>query len=249
MPLIVFDVDGTLTQTTGVDDECFVRAIRKVLGVDGFSTDWAEYPHATDSGLTNGISLRTRGLPATAAEHAAMHREFIGLLNQTLAAHPERFMAVPGAAELLRRIAGEPGWSAALATGAWKASAELKLGAARIGIDGLPFATADDAESRHDIARAAIVRAMGNGATVPPHPRLIDEAHERFGGVVYVGDGVWDARTSRDLGLGFVGVRVRGDEGGLRDAGARRVVRDFADADRIWAHLRDAATQEGRRWA
>ncbi|MGH7132102.1 MAG: HAD family hydrolase [Phycisphaerales bacterium] len=247
MPLIVFDVDGTLTQTTGVDDDCFVRAIRKVLGVDGFSTDWAEYPHATDSGLTNGISLRTRGRPATTAEHAAMHREFIGLLNQTLASHPDRFMAVPGAAELLRRIEGEAGWSAALATGAWKASAELKLGAARIGIDGLPFATADDAESRHDIARISIARAMGNGAQ--SHARLIDEAHERFGGVVYVGDGAWDARTSRDLGLGFVGVRVRGDEAGLRDAGARRVVRDFADADRIWAHLNDAATVEGRRWS
>lgn len=245
MPLIVFDIDGTLTQTTGVDDDCFVRAIRTVLGVEGFSTDWADYPHATDSGLTHSISERTRGRRASADEVEAMHREFVGLLRRTLVERPERFTSVPGAAALLARIGSQRGWSAALATGAWRASAELKLGAAGVDVRGLPLATADDAESRHDIARAAIARAMGTAV----HEGVVDEAHERFGGVVYVGDGVWDARTSRDLGVGFIGVRVRGDEAGLRAAGARRIVRDFADAECVWGHLCDAATAEGRRWA
>ena len=51
MRLAVFDLDGTLTRTTGVDDECFVRAMSEELGVGGFCTDWAEYPHSTDQGL------------------------------------------------------------------------------------------------------------------------------------------------------------------------------------------------------
>jgi len=47
--------------------------------------------------------------------------------------------------------------------------------------------------------------------------------------VVYVGDGVWDARTSRELGIGFVGVRVRGDFENLKAEGATALIRDYSD--------------------
>jgi hypothetical protein len=42
---------------------------------------------------------------------------------------------------------------------------------------------------------------------------------------------VWDARTSRELGIGFVGVRVEGDFERLRAEGATRVLRDYEDLD------------------
>ena len=71
---MVFDIDGTLTRSTGVDDECFVRAMRDEVGLSGFDCDWANYPHATDSGLTQEIVRRQTGREATAGEQARVQR-------------------------------------------------------------------------------------------------------------------------------------------------------------------------------
>jgi hypothetical protein len=35
--LAIFDIDGTLTDTNAVDDECYLRAVSDVLDLDGRS--------------------------------------------------------------------------------------------------------------------------------------------------------------------------------------------------------------------
>ena len=52
-----------------------------------------------------------------------------------------------------------------------------------------------------------------------------------FDHVSYVGDQVWDVVAAQTLGFEFVGVRVDGDVGRLRQAGARTVIRDFRVAE------------------
>jgi len=52
MKVIIFDIDGTLTQTNGVDSECFIRTVREVLGVTDFETDCE---------VVGGFSGRYRG--------------------------------------------------------------------------------------------------------------------------------------------------------------------------------------------
>jgi len=44
MHLVMFDIDGTLTQTTKVDEECFVRSFKDVFGFADIDTDWSHYP-------------------------------------------------------------------------------------------------------------------------------------------------------------------------------------------------------------
>ena len=46
--LVIFDVDGTLTRTNGLDEACFVRAIETEFGIMGISTDWSRYNRSTD---------------------------------------------------------------------------------------------------------------------------------------------------------------------------------------------------------
>jgi phosphoglycolate phosphatase-like HAD superfamily hydrolase len=58
---------------------------------------------------------------------------------------------------------------------------------------------------------------------------------------VYVGDGLWDLRAARELGIGFVGVRHDADESRLRAEGAQRIVRDYRDPRRFIALLEEAA--------
>jgi len=52
-----------------------------------------------------------------------------------------------------------------------------------------------------------------------------------FGSAVYVGDGVWDARASRRLGIPFIGVATDGQAARLTAEGAARVFTDYSDTD------------------
>jgi phosphoglycolate phosphatase-like HAD superfamily hydrolase len=52
-----------------------------------------------------------------------------------------------------------------------------------------------------------------------------------FEGVVYVGDGVWDARAARNLGFPFIGISPEpGKAARLHAEGACRVFGDYLDA-------------------
>jgi hydroxymethylpyrimidine pyrophosphatase-like HAD family hydrolase len=39
MHLVVFDIDGTLTATNKVDNECFVHAMQEVLQINDIDTE------------------------------------------------------------------------------------------------------------------------------------------------------------------------------------------------------------------
>ena len=39
MHLVMFDIDGTLTETMKVDEECFVRSLAEVCGFTDVETD------------------------------------------------------------------------------------------------------------------------------------------------------------------------------------------------------------------
>jgi len=47
MKLRICDLDGTLTSTFLVDEECFVQAFADVFSVRDLNTNWMEYEHVT----------------------------------------------------------------------------------------------------------------------------------------------------------------------------------------------------------
>jgi len=55
MQLVMFDIDGTLTETMKVDEECLVRSFVEVFGFTDIETDWSHYPHVTDSGIFHEV--------------------------------------------------------------------------------------------------------------------------------------------------------------------------------------------------
>jgi hypothetical protein len=77
----------------------------------------------------------------------------------------------------------QEGWSIALVTGAWGASARIKLATAGIPAGHIPLACSDDAQSRLELLRLAMARA---GAT----------SSQGFEHVVSVGDGLWDLQAA-----------------------------------------------------
>ena len=207
MNLAIFDVDGTLTSTNEVDEICFVRAFAEAHDITGFDTNWDGYRHTTDSGITFQIFQDRFGRSAKPDELLA---------------------AVSGSTKMLARLRQEPEWTVAVATGCWQVSAQLKLEAANLTLNGFPLASAELGFSREEILQAAIERA---GA----HYQQIS-----FDRVVSIGDAPWDVRAARNLELNFVGVGSGERASLLSDAGASYVIKDYQDYDLFLQYLDSA---------
>ena len=55
--LVMFDVDGTLTQSTAADRSCYAQALSQHLDLQ-VDTDWSTYRHITDSGIAQELFER-----------------------------------------------------------------------------------------------------------------------------------------------------------------------------------------------
>ena len=142
--------------------------------------------------------------------------------------NPAHFAEVSGAVTMLKQLAEKRDWLIAVATGCWRASAEMKLRAANIALHEKPAGFAEDGPSREAIVSAAIARAQ--------------QTYNRtsFDKIVSVGDGVWDVKTAANLGLAFVGIGAESRAESLRQNGARHVTPHYEDNNTFFMNLEEA---------
>jgi phosphoglycolate phosphatase-like HAD superfamily hydrolase len=216
MHLVMFDIDGTLIETMKIDEDCFVRSFKDVFGFADIDPDWLHYPHTTDSGIFHEIYTSRRGRSPTALDVSRFRQHFIGLL--AAASSQFSFAPVAGADRLLWRLAQGSSYRVSLATGGWRDSARLKMASAGMCFDDHPAASADDALDRESIMRLSRQRAA-------------ERYGESFACTVYVGDGVWDARACRSVGIPFIGIGTGSRATRLSAEGAVCVFPDFNDSD------------------
>ena len=228
MKLAIFDIDGTLTNTNSVDNECFVKALAEAHAITEINTDWATYPHTTDSGITLHVFQEKFGRNPEKNELGKFKRCFVNMLSEQYRSNSSSFAEIPGASIALNLLKRESDWVVAIATGCWRESALLKLKAAKIDIDGIPAAYAEDGLSRETILQAAVSQSL-------EQYRL-----SSFGKIVSIGDGLWDVRTARRLNFAFLGVGCGESAAILRQAGAKHVIEDFADYGRLARSLNEA---------
>jgi phosphoglycolate phosphatase-like HAD superfamily hydrolase len=216
MHLVMFDIDGTLTETMKVDEECFVRSFKDVFGLTDIDTDWSHYPRTTDSGIFHDVFTSRIGQSPTAQEVSRFRQHFVQLLAAASSQSP--FAPVAGADRLLSRLAQGGSHRVSLATGGWRDSARLKMASAGMCFDDHPAASADDALDRESIMTLSRQRAA-------------ERYGESFACTVYVCDGVWDARACRSVGIPFIGIGTGSRATRLFAEGAVCVFPDFSDAD------------------
>jgi phosphoglycolate phosphatase-like HAD superfamily hydrolase len=228
MKLIIFDIDGTLTNTNRVDGECFVQAFADLYGVTDINTNWADYPHATDSGITLSIFQQRWSRAPTPSEVTSLKQSFVSFMQSQYSIDPTLFEEIPGAAKALDKLKQETGWAVSIATGCWSVSAEMKLKAASIHTSGIPIGCADDGLSREEILRAAVSKAQAH------------YGQNNFERIVSIGDGVWDVRTALHLNFAFIGIGSGEHEKLLRDTGATYVIGDYTDFERLVRGLNEA---------
>lgn len=196
MSVFIFDIDGTLIDSTGLDSELYRQAVQEALGTVQFRADWSEYTDVTDPGILRQI-LREKGVldPTKAAEKTAVARARFGeLVASRLAAEPCR--PLPGAIDAMARLTCDPSVRVGLATGGWGHTATMKLRSAGFPTEEIPVFTADHHHQRIGIMRACL-SALAPGESESPTR------------ATYIGDGPWDLKASSELDWGFVAVGPR----------------------------------------
>lgn len=215
MKLAIFDIDGTLTETNEVDNDCFVKAFADSHRISDIDTDWAKYNYVTDSGIFSEIFKERFERSPNEQDIFSFKNCFIKELSEFADRDETLFAEIPNAKAMLEMLKLEKDWAIALATGCFCDSAELKLEKARLNVNDFPIATADDAISREEILQIAIKKSL-------KHYR-----QKEFEKIVSIGDGVWDVRTAKNLSLGFIGIASGIQAELLRSEGANYIIKDF----------------------
>ncbi|MEU9481231.1 haloacid dehalogenase-like hydrolase [Streptomyces sp. NPDC048191] len=231
MPLIVlWDIDHTLIENSGVSKEIYAAAFE---GVAGRAADLpARTEGRTDRLILAGM-FRDHGMeppewtliqPALEAAGAAREADLA-----------RRGRALPGVREALTTVAAEPGLISSVLTGNIQANARVKLRA--FGLDrlvdlgcGAYGADATDRADLVDVARGRVHAAYG---TPPETP------------VVLIGDTPRDVQAALDSGAHVIAVASgvhSTDE--LKQAGATTVLTDLTDTAALIRHLRTLAHAE-----
>jgi phosphoglycolate phosphatase-like HAD superfamily hydrolase len=216
MRLVMFDIDGTLTDTVKVDKGCFVRSLAEACGFLDIETDWSRYEHATDASIFHEIHEAHTGRPPSVAEVSRFRQHYVDLLAR--AASESAFAPIQGAPQLLSGLARSAEHRVSLATGGWRDPARLKMASAGMCFDEYPAASADDAFDRESIMRLSLQRAA-------------ERSGRPFARTAYIGDGVWDARACRALGIPFIGIGSGVHAARLTSEGAIHVFQDFSKYD------------------
>ena len=213
-PLIVFDIDGTLTESVSVHVTAFVASLER-FGFTRINTDWGSYKHISDSYIFHAQMEAHEDREPSDAERERFESIFDATYVETVG--DRRTTSTPGASALLGRL-DRAGIPFCFATGSFRSAAEAKLGVFA-GVECLPvLATASEALSRQEIVGLAIAKACAKHGVAS------------FGRILSIGDGLWDLRTAVSLGLDFVGVAHGAHRERLVAEGAKDVVESFADS-------------------
>jgi phosphoglycolate phosphatase-like HAD superfamily hydrolase len=221
MHLIMFDLDGTLVDSNAIDSQCYLQALVDVFGFDLAKIDrnWGNYPHITDAGILQTLCQTELGRDPTRVELHAYQQRFLELL--TIAVSHQPLQSIAGAREILDILNADPDAAIAIATGAWKQTAQFKL--QQVGLDAIviPIACSDDARARVDIMQCAYDRA------------LTFYRRSQFRSVTYVGDGVWDGIASKQLNYHFIGIGTGDRVADLLATGAKSVFPNYQNLAEI----------------
>jgi phosphoglycolate phosphatase-like HAD superfamily hydrolase len=207
--IVVFDVDGTLVDSGGSDNECFDEAFREATGAAIRTEQWMAMHEVTAKAIVHQM-FPDDSPGELARKEQAVEAGYLDRLKLVYRRNPTVFRPLPGALAQFAQLCQMPGCSVAIATGDWHTTITLKLKAAGFDLDGVPLATASERYRRADIIRLAVERAG----------RQIRDA-------IYLGDGLWDLRATRDLNIPFVGIGARQER--LQAAGAIHTLPDYED--------------------
>ena len=179
----LFDIDGTLLVTEGASREAFVCALADCYGIDDDIRD-IRFDGRTEPHIVADVLAKHR-LEFHDGDEARFWNAVFGHMRRLLV--PPRGRLLPGAAEVLERVAAEPGWVVGVLTGNMTEMARIKL--SRFGLEKrFAFgAFGEQAPNRDALARDAVAH-VGREYGIAPEQCVVigdtehDVACARFAG-------------------------------------------------------------------
>jgi phosphoglycolate phosphatase-like HAD superfamily hydrolase len=191
MPIILFDIDGTLIRTGGAGKAAMEAGLCAAFGVARVR-DSVSYSGRTDVAISDSL-LRVHGIDPTPENRRTLQEAYLARLPESLKRRGGK--VCPGVPELLAAVSGKPGVLLGLLTGNVRAGAEQKL--SYFGLwEFFPCGGfGDEHFERDDVARSAL-------ASVREYlGRDVDPAE-----VWVIGDTPHDVSCARAIGANSVAV-------------------------------------------
>ncbi len=219
MPIVLFDIDGTLIYSGKTGRKALGRVLKELYGW-GEDLSGIAVEGRTDPATAKAAFLKYRGEPPTEAELSQVFELYVQKLPPEVQ-KSETFRVLPGVEPLLEQLSQKTGVAVGIATGNIEAGARIKL--ERAGLNRyLPFGGfGSDSPDRTALTRIAIERGRkklsGAGG--------LNE-------ILVVGDTPLDVKSGREAGARTVGVATgswTADD--LSRAGADVVLSDLTDTE------------------
>ena len=187
--LIVFDIDDTLTKSENQHQEAYVKTMID-FGITEINQDWKSYPNVTDSHI---LKLNYE---------ANFNKEFeLSFIPEFEKRMTERMLAlnkteeIKGASKIVDFFMNETDYAICFATGSLLKPALIKLEQANINFVPDLVEASNTIFTREEIVKSAIEKAKNYFGVAT------------FKNIISVGDGIWDLKTARNLGIHFLGIR------------------------------------------
>ncbi|MEI6313113.1 MAG: HAD family hydrolase [Bacteroidota bacterium] len=218
--LIIFDIDGTLTNTNEVDHQSFIKSYADLYDVHVNESIWEQCEHYTDTGIASYIFESKIGRPIGPVDIRKIKNKMLDNLLHFMESEQNSFNEVAGANDFIELLKKNNQYELAIATGCWEATADLKLNIAGIDYEDLPLANCD-----HHISRAGIIE------------KAIELAKEKnsehsYDKIIYFGDGLWDIKSTDALQIPLIGIDCN-KTGVLSNAGVKTVFNDYKNTAAI----------------
>ena len=219
MKFVIFDIDGTLTNTKKVDDKCYLKAFEQTFDMDIRNQKWTDLKNVTDWGITEEIIQREKRRQPYKSEFEVLVSNFVANLQKEKKKDNTQFDEVKGAKKFFNELRKIENFNLGIATGSWEKSAKLKLDAIGIELNGICFSNSDYYKSREAITQH-VINQLKIKTQISPEQ------------IIYFGDGEWDFKTCNNLGIKFIGIDIEGD-GKLNELGAKTVFRNYLNKEQI----------------
>ncbi len=187
--LIIFDIDDTLTKSENQHQIAYVKTMLD-FGIKNINQDWRNYLHHTDSYILKEnyeanfkIEFNFDFIPS-----------FEEKMNALILGLPKT-EEIKGASKIVDFFMKETDYAICFATGSLLKPAITKLEQANINFVPDLVEASNVLYSREGIVNSAIEKAK-------KYFNVKD-----FQNIISVGDGIWDLKTARNLGIHFLGIR------------------------------------------
>ncbi|MFK7806328.1 MAG: HAD family hydrolase [Saprospiraceae bacterium] len=232
--LVLFDVDGTLLYSNGKDSRSFTQSYEECYQVHFPEIDFSDYPHVSDHTIFSTIIKQDFNRVPDQKEIDQFQDHYVNMIVEKRKKAPDHYMQVPGARQVVEQLLSDPNYCVGIATGGWKRPAQTKLQHLGFDTDQLFDSYADNKETREQILQEAINQANAHHGN-------------ELKNIVYIGDAAWDVKTTRNMGLNFIGIRLKGDLDALHKEGADFVLQNFNKASDFYEMIQEATPPKLRK--